>query len=131
MFHNELEDAKGKILMKEKDSVVFIKLEGSKNMTKSFPLVSDKEGERNVAQVITKKPDTKYTNKLRLSKKIRLDLVLKYLIINIDKFEDEDNTQASRSKRARQKKEVAKVEAVKSIEEDKPRCLDMEIKNLE
>jgi hypothetical protein len=130
MFPNEPEDAKGKSLMKEKDSVVFSKSEGSKNMTKSFPAVPDKEGERHVAQVITKKPHTKSTNKLRLSTEIRLNLVLKYLIINIDKSEDEDNTQASRRKRAKQPKEVAKAEAVKGIEEDQPSWLDMEIKNL-
>jgi hypothetical protein len=48
--------SKGKILMKY--SGVFRKSEGSKNMTKSFPAVPDKEGERHVAQVITKKHHT-------------------------------------------------------------------------
>jgi hypothetical protein len=43
------------------------------------------------------------------------------LIINIDKYEDEDNTQASTSKREKQPKEAAKAEAVKGIEEDQPK----------
>jgi len=41
-----------------KYSGVFRKSEGSKNMKKSFPTVPDKEGERHVAQVITKKHHT-------------------------------------------------------------------------
>jgi hypothetical protein len=67
MFPNQPEDSKGKILMKEKDSVVFSKSEYSKNMTKLFPKVLDKEGQRNVAQVTMKKPHTESTNKLRLN----------------------------------------------------------------
>jgi hypothetical protein len=62
-----------------------------------------------------------------------LNPVLKYLIINIDKSKDEDSTQVSRSKRAKQPKEVAKTEADKGIEEDQPSWLDMlkeEIKTL-
>jgi hypothetical protein len=133
MFPNEPEDAKGKSLMKDKDLVFFSKLEGSNNMTKSFPAVPDKKGERHAAQVIMKKTHTKYTNKLRLTTEIRLNLVLKYLIINIYKSEDEDITQSSRRKREKQPKGVAKDEAVKGIEEDQTRWLDMlkeEIKNL-
>jgi hypothetical protein len=76
MFPSEPEDDKGKNLMKEKDLVVFNKSDGSKNMTKSFPEVPDKEGERYVAQVITKKHHIEYTNKLRLSTKIRLNPLL-------------------------------------------------------
>jgi hypothetical protein len=85
MFPNEPEDAKGKIVMKEKDSVVFIKSKGSKNMKKSFPVVRDKQGERHVAQFIMKKNHTKSTNKLRLSTEIRLNIFLNDLIINVDK----------------------------------------------
>jgi hypothetical protein len=109
---------KRKILMK--DSIVFSKLEGSKNKTKSFPAVLDKEGERHVAQVIMKKHHTKSTNKQRLSIEIRLNHVLKDLIINIDKSEDEDNTQDSRRKREKQPKEAAKDEEFKCIKEDQP-----------
>jgi hypothetical protein len=54
-----------------------------------------------------------------------LNPALKYFIISIDKSKDQDITQASRRKRSKQPKEVAKVEAIKCIEEDQPSWLDM------
>jgi hypothetical protein len=79
-----------------KDSVGSNKPGGLKNMENS----SEKEGEKHVVQAITRKPCTKLINKLRSNAKIRLNPVLKDLVINVDEneSEDEDSAQVSRSR---------------------------------
>ena len=69
-----------------KDSVGSNKPRGLKNMEKS----SKKEGEKHVVQDITRKPCTKLINKLRSNVKIRLNPILKDLVINVDENESED-----------------------------------------
>jgi hypothetical protein len=121
MFPDKPEEAE------EKDSTVFNKSGSSKNMTE----LSNKKRERHAAQILTTKSHAKSVDEPRLGEEIRLNPIMKDLIIN--GYVDGSNTQVGVSKRKKQRKEEAKAGTVKSIEENQPSWLDTlkeEIENL-
>ena len=111
----------------EKDSTFLIKSGNSKNMIE----LSNKKRERHAAQILTTKSHAKSVDEPRLGEEIRLNPIMKDLIIN--GYADGYNTQAGVSKRKKQWKEEAKAGTIKSIEENQPSWLDMlkeDIENL-
>jgi hypothetical protein len=93
--------------------------------------LSNKKRERHTAQILTTKSRTKSVDELESGEGIRLNPIMKDLIIN--GYADGYNTQAGESKRKKQRKEAAKVGTVKKVEEDQPSWLDTlkeEIENL-
>jgi hypothetical protein len=98
----------------EKDSMVFSKSGSSKNMTE----FSNKKRERHVAQILITKSHAKSVDEPRLSEEIKLNPIMKDLIIN--GFADGYNTQVGVSKRKKQRKERAKAGTVESIKENQP-----------
>jgi hypothetical protein len=96
--------------VKEKDSTIFSKEGSSKNMIG----LSNKKRGRHVAQILTTKSHAKSADEPRLGKEIRLNPIMKDLIIN--GYEDAYNTQYGVRKRRKQQKEEANAGAVKSVE---------------
>jgi hypothetical protein len=118
MFHHKPEGDK------EKYSTIFRK---SGNMTR----LSSKRRKRHDAQILTTKYCAKSIGELESGEEIRLNPIMKDLIIN--GYEDGYNTQTGRKKRKKQQKEEAKAGTVKSVEENQPSWLDTlkeEIENL-
>jgi hypothetical protein len=112
MFPDKPEEAE------EKYSAGFSKSGSSKNMTE----LSNKKIERHAAQILTTKSHEKYVDEPRLDEEIRMNPIMKDLIIN--RYVDEYNTQVGVSKRKKQRKEEAKAGTIKSIEENHPSWVD-------
>jgi hypothetical protein len=96
----------------------FNKLRNLNNMTK----LSSKKRERHDAQLLTTKSRTKSTDEPGSGEDIRLNHIMKDLIIN--GYADGHYTQDGERKRKKQWKEEAKDRIVKGIEEDQPSWID-------
>jgi hypothetical protein len=93
--------------------------------------LSSKKRERHVAQILTTKSRAKSVDEPESGEEIRLNPIMKDLIIN--GYADGYNTQDGERKRKKQRKEEAKAGTVKSVEENQPIWLDTlkeEIENL-
>jgi hypothetical protein len=93
--------------------------------------LSNKKRERDTAQILTTKSRAKYVDGIGSGEEIRLNPIMKDLIIN--GYADESNRQAGVRKRKKQRKEETKAGIIKSAEENQPSWLDTlkeEIENL-
>jgi hypothetical protein len=104
--------------MEKKYPVTFNKLGNSNSMTK----LSIKKKERHVVQLLATKFHTKYVDEPGSGEEIRLNPIMKYLIIN--GYVDGHYMQAGERKRKKRRKKEAKDGTVKDVEEDQPSWLD-------
>jgi hypothetical protein len=102
----------------EKDPKVFSKPGNSNNMTG----LSSKKRERHAAQLLTTKFCAKSADEPGAGEEIRLNPIMKDLMIN--GYTDGHYTQAGESKRKKRWKEEVKTGIVKGTEEDQPSWLD-------
>jgi hypothetical protein len=124
---NSLEFPRKPEEMDNKDPATFDKLGNSNSMTK----LSIKKKERDVVQLLATKFRTKSADELGSSEEIKLNPIMKDLIIN--GYADGYYTQYGGRKRKKQRKKGTKVGTIKNVEEDQPSWLDTlkeEIANL-
>jgi hypothetical protein len=112
VFPGKLEEAEKKYL------AVFSKPRNLNNMTK----LSSKRRERHSAQLLTTKSPTKSADEPGSGKEIKLNPIMKDLIIN--GYADEHYMKAGKRKIKKRQKEEAKARTVKGTEEDQPSWLD-------
>ena len=93
-----------------KDPTIFSKPGNSNNMTR----ISSKKRERHVVQLLTTKFRAKAADEPISGEEIRLNPIIKDLIIN--GYADESNTQAGARKGKKKLKEEAKAGIVKNVE---------------
>jgi hypothetical protein len=104
--------------VEEKDPTVFSKPGNSNNMTG----LSSKKRERHVVQLLTTKFRAKSVDEPGSGEEIRLNPIMKDLIIN--GYADGHYMQAGERKRKKRRKEEVKAGTVKGTEEDQPSWLD-------
>jgi hypothetical protein len=102
----------------EKDLVVFSEPRNSNNMTK----LSSKKRERHVAQLMTTQFHSKSTDETGSGEEIRLNPIMKDLIIN--GYADGHCTQAGERNMKKRWKEEVKDGTIKGTEEDQPSWLN-------
>jgi hypothetical protein len=113
--------------MEKKDPTAFNKPGNSNSMTK----LSIKKKERHVVQILATKFHTKSADEPGSGEEIRLNPIMKDLIIN--GYADRYYMQAGKSKRNKRRKKETKAGTVEGTEENQPGWLDTlkeEIANL-
>jgi hypothetical protein len=104
--------------MEKKESTNFNKLRNSNSMTK----LSIKKKERLVVQILATQFHTKYVDEPESDEEIRLNPIMKYLIIN--GYSDEYYMQVGKSKRNKRQKKETEAGMVEGAGENHPIWID-------